>query len=588
MTNIGARLANEFPETNERLRPQVMPYTAMMVGLDPSDRAEVYFIQLIAIVLLAIVCGNVGTLILARTSTRSGEIAVRTALGASRGRIVSQLFIESLVLAGVSAGVGLFLGDLFANAFAEKAFVEAPFWFDLGVKPETVAFALSVAAFCAVIAGVIPALKSTGKRVQHSLQGARAGSAVRFGGISTLLIVAEVALAIGFLTAGGLLSQGLLAGVSEEMVITPEEYMMGLVRIPWTDHSSVENDLGVEEFQVEVAETHRALLDRLASESGVRGVAMGSPLPGMGHGGRRIEVEGEDRTEDHRGHLVRQARVDVGFFRGLGARIRNGRDFTTADVDSATQAGRPVIIVNAALVEGVLGGRNPIGQRIRFVVPEDQEPGPWMEIVGVVGNLGMNEAEPAQAEGIYIPQAPGRIHPIWLAIHVGDNPLSFTPRLREITRQVNPEAMIQYPYALDDAPNGGKQAVRYGSLLLLFLSGVAILLSGAGLYALMSFTVSQRTREIGVRTALGAGRTHIILAIARRALFQLVAGTVAGIALALWFLSESVDDPSAYSIGPGVILALCASLMFSVGILACVIPTARGLKIQPVEALRET
>jgi putative ABC transport system permease protein len=587
LTNIGTRLASEFPQTNERLVPRVMPYTAMMVGLDPGDRVEIYFVQLIALVLLAIVCGNVGTLILARTSTRSGELAIRTALGASRMRIVSQLFVESLVLAVVSAGIGLFLGDLFANAFAQRAFLEAPFWFDLGVKPKTVAFALSVATFCAVIAGVVPALKSTGKRVQHSLQGARAGSALRFGGVSTLLIVAELALAVGFLTAGGLLSQGFLAGTSVDMEIEPEESVMGLLRIPWTDHSAVENDLRVEEFRLEVAETHETLLRRLIAEPGVRGVAMGTGLPGMSHPGRRIEVEGEDRTDDSQGHLVRQARVDVGFFEGLGVAVRGGRDFTTADVDSATQVGRPVVIANTGLVEHVLEGRNPIGRRIRYVVPEDQEAGPWFEIVGVVGHLGMNEADPSRDDGIYFPAAPGRIHPIWMAVRVGDNPLSFTPTLRDITRQVNPQAMIQYTSALDDAPNGDKQGIRYGSILLLFLSGIAIVLSGAGLYALMSFTVSQRTREIGVRTALGASSARVVLAIAQRALFQLVAGTAVGVALGLWFISEVVDDPSTYAISPGVILAGCASFMFLVGILACVVPTVRGLRIQPVEALRE-
>ena len=126
LTNVGARLAREFPQTNERLVPQVMPYTSMLAGLDPGDRVEIYFVQLIALVLLAIVCGNVGTLILARTSTRSGEIAIRTALGASRMRIVSQLFVEALVLAGVSAGIGLYLGDLFGNAFAQRAFPRRP------------------------------------------------------------------------------------------------------------------------------------------------------------------------------------------------------------------------------------------------------------------------------------------------------------------------------------------------------------------------------------------------------------------------------------------------------------------------------
>jgi hypothetical protein len=307
----------------------------------------------------------------------------------------------------------------------------------------------------------------------------------------------------------------------------------------------------------------------------------------MGHPGRRVELDGEDQTEGFQGHLVRMARVDVGFFQGLGAPIRLGRDFNSGDLAGTLQEGRTSIIVNTTFVENVLGGRNPLGQRVRYVVPEDQEPGQWFEIVGVVGHLGMNDGDPAQDEGMYHPVAPGELHPMWTAVHVGDDPLGFTPRLREVTSLVDPEAMIQYPRALNDAPNGDKQAVTYGSLLLLFLSGIALLLSAAGLYALMSFTVTQRTREIGVRTALGASPGRVFSSIARRAFFQLAMGTVAGIGVGVWFVTRVVDNRTDYAIDPALILAACAAFMFAVGMLACLGPTLRGLRIRPVEALKE-
>ena len=152
---------------------------------------------------------------------------------------------------------------------------------------------------------------------------------------------------------------------------------------------------------------------------------------------------------------------------------------------------------------------------------------------------------------------------------------------------MNPQAMIQYPRALDDAPNGAKQAVTYGSLILLGLSAIALILSGAGLYALMSFTVSQRTREIGVRTALGAGPRDIFLSIARRALFQLAAGTVLGIVLATWIVQQLVANPDDLRIDPAYILVVCAAFMSATGVLARLGPTLRGLKVKPVEALKE-
>ncbi len=587
LSTIGARMANEFPDTHERLRPQAMDYTSMVLGIDPDDMQEVYFIQLIALALLGIVCGNVGTLILARTATRTTEITVRTALGASRGRIVSQLFVESLILAVLSAGLGLALGHRFAMEFSRRVFQEAPFWMDFGVAPKTVAIAMGLAIFCAVIAGVFPALKAAGRRVQRNLQQATTGSGIRFGKGATLLIICEVALAMGFLTMGASMSRSLLAGASVQMEIEPDEYMMAMLRIPWTDHSALENDISVADFRTQVIATHEALASRLGAEPGVRGAAMASNLPAMQHGGRRLEVEGDDQGEDFQGHLVMRARVDVGFFDGLGVSVLDGRGFTTADLAGTIEEDRTAVIVNTAFVEYVLGGRNPIGRRVRYIPPEDQEPGPWYEIIGVVGHLGMNEMNPERDEGLYHPAAPGEMHPIWVAVHVGEDPLSFTPRFRQITGEVDAEAMIQYPAAMVDAPNGARQATQYGTILLVFLSTIAIVLSGAGLYALMSFTVSQRTREIGIRSALGARPGSIVIAIARRAFLQLVAGVIAGVGLALWLIQQTAGGTTSRGTNWTATLAAFAGFMLLVGMVACLAPTLRGLRIRPVEALKD-
>jgi predicted permease len=588
LETVGARLASEYPDTHGRLRPQVLGYTAMVSGIDDADdRGGFYLTELAALALLMIVCGNVGTLILARTATRSGEIAVRTALGASRSRIVSQLFVESLVLAVGSAGLGLLLGDFIAARFQrDTPMLKDFFWLDLGVKPRTVVIALSVAALCAVISGVVPALRATGRGMRVNLQGATAGSGMRFGRASTLLIVAEVAMAVGFLTLGGTLTYALVTSPPGVDDIDPDEYLMVWLSTPGPDPGPAPTGVGVPEFQNRVAETVTGLQARLSAEPGVLGVAMGSQVPEMDHPIGRVEVEGQGRGEGFEGQRVRFATVDIGFFEGLGHDIQSGRGFTTADVAGKPGEDRTAVIVNTAFVEHVLGGRNPIGRRVRYVVPADREPGPWYEIVGVVGHLGMNAFSPARDEGMYHPAAPGEIRPVWMAIRLGEDPLAFVPRLRRIASEVDPEATIQNPQVLSDAPNLDKTVRLYGYALLVFLCGMAILLSGAGLYALMSFTVSQRTREIGIRTALGAQPEHILVVIARRAFLQLVAGIVGGMAVGFGLLyafrEAQIPGPS-----PAVTLAVCSGFMLLVGMLACLGPTLRGLRIQPVDALKE-
>jgi hypothetical protein len=276
----------------------------------------------------------------------------------------------------------------------------------------------------------------------------------------------------------------------------------------------------------------------------------------------------------------------------LGARIENGRDFTNSDLLGTLDRDRTSVIVNIAFVEHVLGGGNPIGRRVRYLgggpdlAREGQEPSPWYEIIGVVGHLGMNETNPERDEGMYHPVAPAELNPIWTAVRVGEDPMSFLPRLRQIASEIDPDAMIQYPASLDHAPNEVLTATRWFTLLFAFLASIAIVLSGAGLYALMSFTVSQRTREIGIRTAVGARPGRIVVAIARRAFLQLVGGITLGVAVGIRLISMLSDDTMRGANWPLMMVGI-AGFVLLIGMLACLAPTLRALRIRPVEALKE-
>ncbi len=293
-------------------------------------------------------------------------------------------------------------------------------------------------------------------------------------------------------------------------------------------------------------------------------------------------MEGETLPEAFEGERVLNARVDLDFFNALGQPILSGRGFDLTDLGEDDSA----VIVNTGFVDRLLGGRNPIGRRVRYTTSADDAPGPWYEIVGVVGPLGMNLANPSKA-GMYHPLAPGELHPVLLAIHVGDDPESFTPRLRALAGEVDPAAIISGPVALDEVLSFNANIMGWIKTGALTLIGILLALSASGIYALMSFTVAERTRELGIRTAPGAQRSDIALAIGRRAFAQLGVGILLGMAIAGRLLFEFQETGRIPTHSPLVLtLIVGVSVSVLIGTLACIEPTLRALRIMPTEALR--
>jgi predicted permease len=587
---VGQRLAAEWPETHTKLRPEVVSIALLALG-EPaaglSEGREIMLIQAFCLLLLFVACGNVGTMILARTATRVSEMAVRTALGASRARIVTQLFVESMVLALLATSIGLVIVDQLVRRLAQAMVEQVPYWFDIRIGPRSVLLALGLATVCAVGAGVLPALKATSLGVQRTIQSASSGGTVRFGIFTTLLVVAEVALSVGFLSMGVFASRTLVLDRSDELEIPLDRYLTARFRTVWVDPTAAEADTREDDFWRQVRFNQEELRLRLQSEPGVRAVAMGAQLPGLGHPTRPVEVEG-DVSGGEAGRLrVAQARVGVNFFQDLDHPILEGRGFGSADVPEERNAHRSAVIVNTSFVEQVLGGGGAIGQRIRYVVGQNQEPGEWYEIVGVVGRLGMNVTNPDRDAGVYHPLGPNEAHPMRYLIEVDQDPTSFIPRLRTVASTVDADAMIQAPRAVAELVATDRLEDRLIALFVVVLSMLGSVLAAAGLYALMSFTVSQRTREIGIRTALGARTASVVGTIARRAAFQLVAGVALGCVLGAFLLRELAPDPDWIEVSVPGVLGFAGLLVMLMVTGACLPPILRGLRIQPTEALRE-
>lgn len=590
----GRRMADAFPDSRGRLRAEVVPFGLTVIGVGREGLAgmpEFYVFQLIALVLLGVSCANVSMLLFARTATRLREIAVRTALGAGRLRIVAQMFAESLVLAIGATGVGLFAADqIVGRVFAVilRTGTVVPYWLDLGLTWEAVVQGLALAVLSAGFAGVLPALKVTGKKVQQNLQRTGAGrSGLRFGGGVTALIVADVALAVAVIGFAAALSDVVRAArhAGDRVGIPAEEYLAAELRLPANGVTGAGNGADLAELTARWARLQQTVVARLEAEPGVLGVAAADALPRMNHRSLRVEVEGGGTPGEERGRFVRVARIDPGFFASLEQPILAGRAFDRADPHTDGGA----VIVNTTFVEAMLGGRNAVGRRIRFLGTRAGAESPWYEVVGVVGHLGMNILSPDNDAGLYLSAAPGLIRPLQLGIHLGVPPETFVPRLREIVSSVDATAVLRTPRPLDEIFQGDWYLTLGVAAGLVLLVGILLALAASGLYAIMSFAVSERTREIGIRTALGAPPGAIALAITRRALWQIGLGGLLGAPMAAFFFVQLRDDSSlAVSSVSTFLAALVPGLvvMVLVALVACTAPTLRAMRVEPTEALR--
>jgi predicted permease len=604
LTTHGRRLAAEQKATHERLEPRVVRYADMMaMGGNGEDLQFMLLIYSFIGMLVTLICGNVGLLLFARAASRESDLTVRTALGASRGRIVSQLFAEALVLGGLAAIVGLAVADLFlrnwAMTFLEANYGKLPFWWDLSLSPATVVAAILLTVLAATVAGVMPALKVTrgmGDRLKQTTAGA---GGLRFGGVWTVVIVAQVAVTVVFpavvwfenVQLGRM--QDFNPGFATEQFLAVE-----------LERDSPVGDTSLVDVSIERDPRAAAMLeelrDRVAVQPGVAGVTFADALSGGELPERSIEL-GYDSAEaasrnPEEPMPIRHATVvetDTSYLGALDAPILAGRGFNAADAEPGAQ----VAIVDQAFVNNVLQGRNPIGQQVRFTRPTNPAgPGEWYTVVGLVGKLDSGVPyRKGPFAGFYLPSTPDRLGSgLFMLIRVrGGDPMTVAPQVRQIAAAVDPSLRLVKLQRLNEVNDGMLWVIRLWMTVTAVMSSVALLLSLAGLYAVMSFTVARRTREIGVRVALGGSRQRILAAIFRRPLIQMGLGVLAGISViaVMTALFPYTDGPGAGAAEGLTATAIAmqagyAALMFGVCMLSCVVPTRRALKVEPTVALR--
>ena len=571
MSAIAGRLAAEYPDSNLGVGVTLMRQVDTFIG--PQAVAMLYTMLGAVFGVLLIACANVANLLLARTVVRSKEVAIRTALGASRFRIITQLLAETLVLAAAGTVAGLIVAKVGMDFFnAGLATQELPLWFVARLDPAVIAFVVGLTILSTLAAGTIPALRASKANVAEIMNDeSRASSSMRMGRISKALVVAQLAVSCGLLVAAGLM-------VRTVVNVTRFDYGFNTANILTARVGLFEKDYPTKESQLRLYE---GLVERLEGRPGIRAVAWTSDLPARGGQMHPLSVDGVayPTPQDH--PLARRIVISPAYFDIVGVKPVRGRTFARTDGRDA----QPVAIVNERFVELFFASRDPLGARIRL----GQDDAPWRTIVGVVPDLHLGGAIGAispRHEGVYIPLAQNVIDFMSLAVRTQQAPMTYTAIVQDEVNQIDAALPLYWVRSLSDQHALDTWFYRaFGTLFMAF--GIAALaMAMIGLYGIMSFSAGNRTREIGVRMALGAESSSVMMLILRQGAWQLAAGLALGLPLAA-LLSRGLGillfgvrpwDPAIFAV---VVVTLAAA-----GLLACFIPARRATHIDPVQALR--
>jgi putative ABC transport system permease protein len=572
MTTIGDRLEQQYPGTNGDKNVVVAPQGEEMV----RDSTTMLYLLLSAVMLLLLIaCGNVANLLLAKAAGRTREMGVRTALGAGRGRLIRQLATESLVLGIVSGFAGLALARLGTVALVALAPADVPRLNETGIDTAVLGFATLLTLLACLVFGLVPALRATRIDVNQALKQAGSGGPQSIGSrLRRTLVVAEIALSAMLLIGAGLLIRSFDQLSRVNLGFQTRQVLVMETANPIAPASGVD-------AVARVVRMYGALLDQLAEIPGVVAVGAVRIPPGRvaSSGGYVVDGAVAAGLSVNSPQAVYSV-VSHGAFAVLGIPLRNGRDFSAADVPAA----RRTAIVNETLAKQAFPGEDPVGHTILAGL-DSSDP---MTIVGVVADIHQRgPGEPAMAE-VYMPYAQHPLASTALRILARTSvpPETVIEPMRERTRRVSGEMPVKFT-TLDARLSENVAIPRFRTLLVAIFAAVALALTVTGVYGVVSFLVGQRTREIGLRMALGASGARVLNMVLSQALWMGATGMTLGLAGAAGttrlFRSMLFEvrpfDLSTYVVVAGVIL------LVTVG--ACVLPARRASRIDPMLALRQ-
>jgi putative ABC transport system permease protein len=566
MDTIAARVGQQHPEVKD-WGIRLVTMTDAFVG--PTLRTGLWVLLGTVACVLLIACANIANLLLARAASRQKEIAIRTAMGASQSRLLRQLLVESVALSLVGGVVGI-AGAVWAvraiNGMLPPNLLPIP---DVGVDAAVLLFAAAATAVTGVLFGVAPAWHASNTDLNAMLkQTARTTGGAR-PRLRNSLAAAELALATVLLIGAGLLVQSLFELQRVRLGFQPAGVLTFQLSLPPTKYPGAKGPA-----------FYRELLESLRTVPGIRAAAISSgvPLGGGNYTTTPVITVGKSVVPAGTAIPIDWRIVSPGFFRALEIPLLRGRDFTEADVITAQQ----VMVVSQATAQKFWGTDDPIGHTIAQPGPDGRS---WT-VVGVVGDV-RNTALSRESPTMYMP-SPARVWPLMdVVVRTAGAPLSVLPSVRQKVHQIDPELPVATVRALEDWVSSNAAQPWLNAMLLAVFAGVALLIAAVGTYGVLAYSVSQRTREIGLRLALGAPRSRVLRLIVREGMTMGMAGIVGGLVCAVGVsqvlgslvFGVPVRDPATFG--------LVSLLLTVVALAACAVPAMRASRVDPMVSLRE-
>jgi putative ABC transport system permease protein len=569
MAAIAKRLATAYPESNKDITAYVEPYTKSFIGNKPTALLMTMLFAVFLVLLIA--CANVANLLLSQAAMRAKEVGIRTAMGATRTRIILQFLTEPLALAAVGAVLGVGLAAIGVKLFnAAIASTEPPFWIDIRIDAPILLFVVAITLFATFVSGVLPAIRASGANVNEVLKDeSRGSSSFRGGKLSQALVVFEIALSMGLLVAAGMTIKSVTRLRNMDFGFPTRTIFTARVGLP----EAVYRDTAAQ------IRFYDELYRRLGDLQGVESYTLTGMLPVLGAPDQSFAVQGKPYAEDKDYPQTHYVTTYPGYFGTFNVALQ-GRDFGSGD----TQTSEPVAIVNRTLATKYFPGQDPIGRRIRLGDSKSKEP--WRTIVGVVPDMWNGGLENEKPQSVYLPFAQSPQRYMSVTIRPRGPTGQMTAPVRALVGSIDPDLPIYFVKTLQERIDEDSWFYRVFGALFMIMGAVALVLAAVGLYGVMAFNVSRRTREMGVRMALGAQPADVVRLIVRQGMIQLAIGLVLGLGLAYWLgtllkiiLFEVTPlDPLVYgaTISVLVLAAVAASL----------IPARRATGVDPMVALR--